>query len=68
MTDAQIATLIERHRKAVAAVSRLEEMIMRAPQDRSLQLNLAAMRKIAMQSQEQLRKLSDIAPTGSTLR
>jgi hypothetical protein len=55
----EIASVVERTRKAFASVSRLEEAIARAPQDRSLQLNLAAMRKLALQSQEQLFKFSE---------
>ena len=54
----EIASVVERTRKAFASVSRLEEAIARAPQDRSLQLNLAAMRRVAMQSQEQLLQFS----------
>jgi hypothetical protein len=50
----EIASVVERTRKAFASVSRLEEAISRAPTDRSLQLNLSAMRKVAMQSQDQL--------------
>jgi hypothetical protein len=55
----EIASAVERTRKAFASVSRLEEALARAPYDRSLQLNLAAMRKAALQSQEQLFKFSE---------
>ncbi|MBB5047117.1 hypothetical protein HNR60_001869 [Rhodopseudomonas rhenobacensis] len=55
----EIASVVERARKAFALVSRLEEAISRAPHDRSLQLNLAAMRKVAMQSQDSLFKFSE---------
>src|SRR6516165_2221990 len=54
----EIASAVERTRKAFASVSRLEEALARAPSDRSLQLNLSAMRKLALQSQEQLFEFS----------
>lgn len=56
----EIASVVERTRKAFASVSRLEAAIARAPSDRSLQLNLSAMRKVALQSQEQLFKFSEL--------
>jgi hypothetical protein len=49
----EIASVVERTRKAFASVSQLEAAILRAPNDRALQLNLSAMRKMASQSQEQ---------------
>lgn len=53
------ASVVERTRKAFASVSRLEEALFRSPEDRSLQVNLAAMRKAANQSQDQLFRLSE---------
>jgi hypothetical protein len=55
----EIASAVERTRKAFASVSRLEEALARAPDNRALQLNLAAMRKAALQSQEQLFRFSE---------
>src|SRR5262245_24352207 len=55
----EIASAVERTRKAFASVSRLEAEISRAPSDRALQLNLAAMKKMAMESQEQLFRYSE---------
>lgn len=55
----EIASAVERTRKAFASVSQLEEAVARDPQDRSLQLNLTAMRKMAAQSEEQLLKFSE---------
>jgi hypothetical protein len=56
----EIASAVERTRKAFASVSRLEEALARAPGDRSLQLNLSAMHKLAMQSQDQLFEFSKL--------
>jgi hypothetical protein len=55
----EIASVVERTRKAFATVSRLEEAITRAPLDRALQLNLSAMRKMAAQAEQQLLNLSE---------
>lgn len=49
-----IASVVERTRKDFAALAQLEAAVARAPSDRALQLNLSAMRKRAVQSQEQL--------------
>lgn len=56
----EIASVVERTRKAFATVSRLEDAIARQPLERSLHLNLAAMRKVAAQAQEQLMHLSEM--------
>jgi hypothetical protein len=50
----EIASVVERTRKAFASISQLETALARNPADRALQLNLSAMRKMAAQSQEQL--------------
>ncbi|WP_454644524.1 hypothetical protein [Bradyrhizobium liaoningense] len=55
----EIASAVERTRKAFASVSRLEEALARAPENRALQLNLVAMQKAAQRSQEQLFKFSE---------
>ena len=47
--------------KTRASVSQLEAAVMRAPNDRALQLNLSAMRKMADQSEEQLKEFSSRA-------
>jgi hypothetical protein len=57
----EIASVVERTRKAFASVSQLEAALMRAPSDRALQLNLSAMKKMAVQSQEQLYRYSQHA-------
>lgn len=56
----EIASVVERTRNAFASVSRLEAAIARAPHDRALQLNLAAMTKMAQQSQDQLFRFSEV--------
>ncbi|RYH61663.1 MAG: hypothetical protein EON54_09900 [Alcaligenaceae bacterium] len=55
----EIASVVERTRKAFASVSRLEQAVARAPDDRSLRLNLAAMQKVALKSQEELFRYSE---------
>jgi hypothetical protein len=55
----EIASVVDRTRKAFATVSRLEEAILRAPMDRALQLNLSAMRKMAAQAEQQLMSFSE---------
>jgi hypothetical protein len=50
----EIASVVERTHKAFASVSQLEAALAHAPTDRALQLNLSAMRKMALQAQEQL--------------
>lgn len=57
----EIAFVVERTRKAFAAVSELEAAVSRAPGDRALQLNLAALRRMADQSQDQLYNYSQRA-------
>jgi hypothetical protein len=56
----EIASVVERARKAFATVARLEDAITRAPLDRSLHLNLAAMNKMATDARQQLMRLSEI--------
>jgi hypothetical protein len=56
----EIASVVERTRKAFASISQLEAAIARDPSNRALQLNLSAMRKVAEQSQEQLEKFSEL--------
>lgn len=53
-----ISSVVERARAAFASVSKLEAAVARAPEDRALQLNLSAMRKVASQSQAQLLNIS----------
>ncbi|MGJ5070046.1 hypothetical protein ACQR18_30810 [Bradyrhizobium oligotrophicum] len=53
------ASVVERTRKAFASVARLEAEIARAPDDVGLQVNLAAMNKLARKSQQQLFALSE---------
>jgi len=53
------ASVVERTRKAFASVARLEAELARAPDDAGLQINLAAMNKLAKQSQQQLFALSE---------
>jgi hypothetical protein len=48
------ASVVERTRKAFASVARLEAEISRAPHNPSLQVNLAAMNKLAQKSQNEL--------------
>jgi len=48
------ASAVERARNAFASVARIEAALLRAPEDVSLQVNLAAMSKMARQSQDQL--------------
>src|ERR1700722_1658374 len=50
----EIASVVERTRSAFAKVSQLEAEVSRAPDDRALQLNLSAVHKMALKSQEQL--------------
>src|SRR5947209_6403266 len=57
----EIASVVERTRKAFASVSQLEAALAREPSDRALQLNLSAMMKLALQSQEQLYSYSRFA-------
>lgn len=54
----EIASAVERTRKAFAAVSQLEAALSRSPSDRALQLNLSSMRKMASQAEEQMLALS----------
>ena len=56
----EIASVVERTRKYFASVSQLEAAVAREPEDRALQLNLSAMRKLALQSQEQLLRFSEM--------
>jgi hypothetical protein len=53
------ASVVERTRKAFASVARLEAELARAPENAGLQINLAAMNKLANQSQQQLFALSE---------
>ena len=48
------ASAVERARNAFASVSRIEAALIHDPSDASLQVNLAAMSKMARQSQDQL--------------
>ncbi|MBJ6124777.1 hypothetical protein [Microvirga splendida] len=48
------AFVADRARRAFASVARLESALARAPEDSSIQINLAAKRKLARQAQEQL--------------
>jgi len=52
------ASAVERARNAFASVSRIEAALSRDPNDASLQVNLAAMSKLARQSQDQLLSFS----------
>jgi hypothetical protein len=54
----EIASVVERTRKAFATVSALEGAVARAPEDRALRLNLSAMRKMALQAEQQLMSYS----------
>lgn len=53
------ASVVERTRKAFASVARLEAELARAPEDANLQVDLAAMNKLAVRSQQQLFALSE---------
>lgn len=53
------ASVVERARKAFASVARLEAELARAPDNPGLQVNLAAMNKLAQQSQQQLMSISE---------
>lgn len=57
----EYASVVERARKAFAAVSRLEGALAREPSRRDLQTNLAASMKLAKQTQDQLYRLSESA-------
>ena len=51
-------SIVSRARSAFASVSRLEKALERAPQDVTLQINLAAKRKFAKRAEEQFRHLA----------
>lgn len=53
------ASVVDRARKAFASVARLEAELTRAPDNPGLQVNLAAMNKLAHQSQQQLFSISE---------
>jgi hypothetical protein len=54
----EYASAVERARRAFMALSQIERALARAPTRRDLQTNLAAFKKLANQSQDQLLKLS----------
>jgi len=54
----EYASAVERARRAFASLSQIEGALARAPARRDLQTNLVAFRKLAIQSQDQLLKLS----------
>lgn len=53
------ASVVERARKAFASVARLEAELTRAPNNSGIQVNLAAMRKLAERGEQQLLSLSE---------
>lgn len=55
------ASIVERTRRAFASVAKLEQALARDPTSTILQVNLAATKKLAMKSQEQLLRLSEYA-------
>lgn len=55
-----VASAVERTRRAFATVSQLEEAVLREPDSRALQINLAAARKSANQYQEQVLEMAQV--------
>src|SRR5689334_7542975 len=54
----EIASVVERTRRAFASVARVENALARDPSRKDLQTNLSAYQKLARQSQDQLLSLS----------